>query len=130
MSEATVHITTLPERYKTIITASGHSLIADEPLSEGGGNTGPNPYEYLLSALGVCTAITVRMYANRKEWPLEKVAVELELIKQENKTEIIRNVTVFGNLSNEQKERLLKIANACPVHKILTQPISISTRLS
>lgn len=130
MSEATVHITTLPEPYKTIITASGHSLIADEPLSEGGGNTGPNPYEYLLSALGVCTAITVRMYANRKEWPLEKVAVELELIKQENKTEIIRNVTVFGNLSDEQKERLLKIANACPVHKILTQPISISTRLS
>lgn len=129
MSDATVHISTLPEHYKTVITASGHTLIADEPVSEGGGNTGPNPYEYLLSALGVCTAITIRMYANRKEWHLEKVTVELELIKQESGTNISRNVKVDGHLSDEQKDRLLKIANACPVHKILSQPITISTRL-
>lgn len=130
MANANVHVVSQPEKYKTVITASRHTLLGDEPLSEGGGDTGPNPYEYFLSSLGLCTAITLRMYADRKEWKLDKVTVELELNKTEAGNEIKRRVSVSGELDEEQKNRLLKIANSCPVHKILNTPLAIFTELS
>lgn len=130
MANANVLVASQPEKYKTVITASGHTLLGDEPLSEGGGDTGPNPYEYFLSSLGVCTAITLRMYADRKEWKLDKVTVELELNKTEAGNEIKRKVNVSGELDEEQKNRLLIIANSCPVHKILNAPLAIFTELS
>lgn len=121
------------EQFKTEIhSPSGNVLIADEPLSVGGKNLGFSPSELLASSLAACTSATLRMYADRKGWPLEEVLMEVELrfIKEENRTEINRNITLVGNLDSAQKDRLLAIANACPLHKILSHPIAIDTKLT
>lgn len=118
------------ELYKVEIhSPSGNVLIADEPLEAGGGNKGFFPKELLASALAACTAATLRMYADRKNWDLQEVKLEIELIQNETKTktDIIRKIELIGDLSIEQKARLLSIANACPVHKLLSNPIEIST---
>jgi len=109
----------------------GHNVWhADEPEAEGGGDTGPAPFELLLSALGACTAITLKMYAQRKGWPLEDVDVKLSLERTSTASAIDRQIVLHGELSAEQRERLLQIANACPVHKTLTHPIAITTGLA
>ncbi len=121
------------EPYKTELhSPSGNVLISDEPASNGGKDLGFSPSELLASALAACTSATLTMYANRKGWDLQGVNIDIDLkfIREENKTVIDRKITLFGNLDDTQTERLLSVANACPVHKILSNPIEISTTLS
>jgi putative redox protein len=123
------------------ITAGVHHLVADEPQALGGTETGPNPYDLLISALGACTSMTLSLYARRKQWPLEAVTVRLRHSKLhavdcaecETKDGMLDRiecaVELQGELSDEQRRRLLEIANKCPVHKTLTSEVDIRTRL-
>ncbi len=123
------------------IRVGGHSLRADEPLAAGGTDTGPSPYDLLIAALGACTSMTVSLYARRKQWPLEDVTVTLRHSKvhvidcedcEKNGgmlDHIDRDVQFHGALTDEQRARLLEIANKCPVHKTLTSKVVIKTRL-
>jgi len=118
--------------YATDITVGGHHLLADEPTDAGGADVGPTPRDLLLAALGSCTAITLRMYAQRKQWPLQDVAVTLSYgdESEPGTTRIKRDISLTGALDQEQRERLLQIANMCPLHKILTGKIEIPTKLA
>ncbi len=110
----------------------GHTWLADEPLEVGGGNVGPSPERLILGSLGTCTAITVKMVAARRNWPLTGIRVELQLNpegKPESGNDIVRRVRLEGGLSDEQRAQLLKIANVCPMHKLLTGEIRIHTDL-
>lgn len=133
---------TLTGRYAQSVRAGSHELVADEPVAAGGGDTGPGPYEYLLAALGACTSITLRMYAAQKKWPLQRVQVRLAHRKihaqdcrdcetREGKVdEITREILLEGTLDDEQRLRLLEIANRCPVHRTLTSEIKVRSRLA
>jgi putative redox protein len=117
------------EHYKTELIASGKSLVADEPEEVGGTDKGPAPGEFLMMSLASCTAITVRMYADRKKLPLDKVRVEVTFEKQQFKGVFTRDVYLEGELSEEDRQKLLEIAEKCPVHKTLSNPIEIETKL-
>lgn len=117
------------ETYRTELLASGHGLIADEAQDVGGTDLGPSPGIYLQMSLASCTAITLRMYANRKKMPLGKIRVEVGMERETEKTLFQRHLYLEGPLDQEQRERLLQIANACPVHKTLIHPIEITTLL-
>ena len=123
------------------IVAGRHQLRSDEPVSVGGTDTGATPYDLLLAALGSCTSMTVGMYARRKQWPLMRVTVRLSHSRVHARdcavcdteeamlTVIDRDVEFDGPLSDAQRERLLAIANRCPVHLTLTSRIDIRTTL-
>lgn len=133
MTIPTVRATTGSAHYTVALADDlGHAWLADEPPEAGGVNAGPTPEHLLLSSLGACTAITLRMYAARKQWPLAGVQVELQFNpagKPESGSDIARSVTLQGDLTAEQRERLLQIANACPIHKVLSGEIRIATQL-
>lgn len=102
-----------------------HHIIADEPLSLGGKNLGPAPFDFLLTSLGTCTAMTLRMYINRKEWAVSEIRVQLSYEKQEDTFVIKRHLEIQGEIDEAQHKRLHQIADKCPVHKILSGDIKI-----
>lgn len=116
--------------YRTKIYAGGHFIYADEPEEIGGTDEGMTPAALLLASLGSCTAITIRMYADRKNIALDAVKIHLEICKEEEmsaSTRISRKIELTGDLTTEQLNRLMEIADKCPIHKILTNPIQIDT---
>ncbi|SKB40427.1 bifunctional alpha/beta hydrolase/OsmC family protein [Maribacter arcticus] len=126
------------EGFTTEIVSGNHLLIADEPTGFGGNDFGPSPYDYVSSGLGACTAMTLRMYATRKNWDLQKVVVHVDHGKEhapdsENTSTVKkidtfkRKIEVFGNLDEKQRNRLLEIADKCPVHKTLSSEAQIIT---
>ena len=121
---------TFGEHYFTELFSGKNVAIADEPETTGGKNKGFSPGEYLAAALASCTSITLRMYADKKGWNLEKVEVDVTLERDEttNVTRFKRNITLHGNLDDSQRARLSVIADKCPVHKYLFNPIVIETQ--
>lgn len=127
--------------FRTEIRVGGHSIVADEPKAVGGENLGPTPYDLLASALGACTTMTLRMYADRKQWPLEEVVATLKHSRVHEVDEercdtaearldrLDRDLTLIGPLSADQRQRLLEIADRCPVHRTLSAGVRIATRL-
>ena len=127
-------------KFQQEVTVGPHHLIADEPASAGGEDSGPNPYDFLLTGLGACTSMTMRMYADRKSLPLDRVTVTLNHSKIyakdceecETKTgmldQIERVIAIEGNLDAEQRSKLMEIADKCPVHRTLTSEVRIVTR--
>ncbi len=116
-----------PGPFVQSVTVRGHKLLADEPLSfTEGTDKGLSPNDFLLSSLGSCTSITLRMYARLKKIPLEKIIITLN--RSEN-GEIDRKIELMGNLTNEQKNRLFKISNKCLIYKVLTNSVKINSEL-
>ena len=125
------------DSYRTDISAAGHTLIADESLSKDATSGGPSPYDLLLSAIGACTAMTMRMYATRKQWPLEDVTVRLRNGRRHAEDcancekqavgiqRIERQIEMKGDLTDEQRQRLLTIADRCPVKQTLERGIKV-----
>lgn len=121
-------------RYQQEVSVGQHRLIADEPENVGGADAGPAPFDYLMAALGACTSMTLRMYAERKEIALTGISVELDHEKVDIdgklRDRINRRITLSGDLSAEQRQRMLEIANKCPVHRALSQPLLIASSLA
>jgi putative redox protein len=113
------------------LQAREHTVLADEGAKVGGTDLGPTPHEILEMALAACTSMTVQMYANHKQWPLESCDVKVQIVAESTEgTQIQRTVSFRGNLDSEQKTRLLDIANKCPIHKLLSHPIQIQTEMA
>jgi uncharacterized OsmC-like protein len=127
--------------FRQEVVTGKHNLVADEPVSAGGGDAGPDPYDYLLTALGVCTSMTVGLYARRKQMPLENITVSLrhsriyaqDCEECETKEGMLDRIDVevelTGPLSKEQHVKLMEIAGKCPVHRTLTSEINIRLQL-
>ncbi len=127
---AKVNATINKLHYKTEISSDSNNLIiADEPLEIGGHGEGFSPGELLCASLAACTSITLRMYADRKEWPLEGLNVEVNYDQdlEVNTHHISVKIHFIGDLSIEQRDKLLEIAEKCPIHKALSNPITIKT---
>lgn len=139
MSSFAVAIT--KKELTTQLNTDGHMGLVDEPVEIGGLNKGPTPYDLLCGALASCTSITLRLYANRKKWEVTRIRVEVKHAKTYKKDcedceassikvdTFERNISLEGNLSDEQRQRLLEIANKCPVHKTLESENEIETSL-
>ncbi|TAM99203.1 MAG: OsmC family peroxiredoxin [Chitinophagaceae bacterium] len=112
-----------------IQSPTGNIVMADEPKEKGGLDKGFSPKELLASALAACTSATVRIFCNRKGWEVKNVHIQIELVEEEGKTILNRKLQLEGNLDEAQRQILLNVANACPIHKILTHPIAVETSL-
>lgn len=123
-----VHVRTGNGRFRQEIDVSGITLVSDEPAALGGDDAGLAPHELVLAGLGSCTSMTVKMYAERKGWPLLSVEVRLTGEHDEGAYVITRRIELHGDLDAEQRARLIEIANKCPVHRTLSGPIRIDTR--
>lgn len=140
-TQHSVAVRTGADSFTTAVVAGEHHLLADEPIDVGGSDLGPTPYELLLASLGSCTSITLQMYAKRKGWALEKAIVHLnhsrkhitdatECENPEAKADVFeRTIEFVGDLDADQRQRLLAIAEKCPVHKTLHNTIRVNTRL-
>jgi len=121
--------------YQQEVLIGRHRLLADEPVTVGGADAGPAPYDFLMAGLGACTSMTLRMYAERRNLPLTKVSVgvsheKVQLDGQAAKADrFVRKITVEGDLDAAQRAKLLEIANKCPVHRTLVGQIIIDTEL-
>ncbi|MFM7347757.1 MAG: OsmC family protein [Tagaea sp.] len=119
-----VSVRELGPKYANAVNVSGHSLVCDEPVADGGANAGPQPFEFVLAGLGACTTMTLRMYADRKGWKLRHVSV---VVTMPEPAKLVRTVTLEGDLDEEQRRRLIAIAEHCPVHKFLKAEKTIET---
>ena len=121
-------------RYQQEVIIGEHRMLADEPVSVGGADAGPAPLDFVMAGLGACTSMTLRMYAERKGIPLTRISVSLGhdmvVIDGVKRDRILRKITLDGDLSGEQRARLLEIANKCPVHRALAQPLVIESGLA
>ena len=133
-TETKIHATIGRTAYTTKINIREHHLIGDEPTENGGGDAGPKPSEFILAGLATCTAATLRMYADRKGWPLEHIFIDLSLVIEKipggQVTHITRVIRFEGDIDDEQKRRLLEIAEKCPAHRLLTNEVRINTQLA
>lgn len=119
----------LKENLKVCLTNDKHSIMSDVTHSKGGDDTALDPHELLEASLAACTSITVTMYAKRKGWNLENVHTIVKITKEGNENEIERKIDLIGNLDEEQKKRLLEIANKCPMHIFLEHKTVVHTSL-
>lgn len=117
------------DQYKTELITDTHTFLSDEPVANGGTDLAPSPGDYLRASLASCTAITLRMYANRKKFRIENIEVKVGTETKDGKTIFHRKVIITGAIDEHQRKRMLQIANACPIHKILVNPIEILTDL-
>lgn len=137
-----VHVVEKDHKFTQNVYSDSHHWLADEPTSVGGKNAGPDPYEHLLAALGTCTSMTIRMYAERKQWPLTNIAIDLYHQRSYSNDSqhcdeapqqidhLNRSISLEGNLTAEQTARLLEIADKCPVHKTLHSQLVVNTKLN
>ena len=133
MAQAVLVVESGRGRYQQEVHVGQHQLLADEPESMGGGDSGPAPFDFILAALGSCTSITLRMYAERKGLDLRRVSVALSHEKADldgsRRDRIQRRITLEGDLTPAERQRLLEIAEKCPLHRALSQPLLIESRL-
>jgi putative redox protein len=125
-----VRVETAAGKFGQKVRIGTHEIPADEPREAGGDDTGPEPHELLLAALGACTSMTVRLYADRKGWPVRSVEVRLTGQGGETGYRIERSLRLEGDLTDEQKARLVEIAEKCPVARTLKGTVTIDTRLA
>jgi putative redox protein len=114
-------------KYQTTVTSGSHTIITDEPADVGGKDTGMSPYNLLLASLASCTAITLRMYIDRKTWLVDDITVNLQMFRSSDGILIESKLSFNGKLTDQQLKRLVTIADACPIHKILAGNIVINT---
>ena len=115
------------ENYIASLQVGSHTIFADVLEKLGGNNQGPSPHELLEASLAACTIITLQMYANRQKWNLQSADVKVTIDKEGPESHITREIKLIGELTDEQKNRLMEIANKCPLHKLLTSKIEITT---
>lgn len=127
---ASVHVHARPERYAQDITTRHHVVVCDESVHGGGADAGPWPFELLLASLGACTSITLRMYAERKGWDIGAVSVALKFFREGEGDRIERTLSCAKPLTEEQRERLLEIADKTPVTKTVMRGVAIATTIA
>lgn len=130
ISQVTVVGNAEDANYLQHVTSGSHRLIGDEPAKHGGGDAGPAPFDYLLTALGTCTSITLRMYAERKGWQLGHITVKLDYSRDKDAASIKREISISAPISEEQRARLADIVERTPVTLVIKQGVEVATQVS